>query len=86
VSIRSKESSAKPPFALLITSLHAAGRDSQKGLHRFFFIKIASENPFLWTGMKDASAESRKNKSDAETSSALHDGLVLVFLSSRTKS
>jgi hypothetical protein len=23
-------------------------------------IKIASENPFLWTGMKDASAESRK--------------------------
>jgi MFS family permease len=24
------------------------------------FIKIASENPFLWTGMKDASAESRK--------------------------
>jgi hypothetical protein len=34
------------------------------------FIKIASENPFLWTGMKDASAESRKNKSDAETSSA----------------
>ena len=35
-----------------------------------FFIKIASENPFMWTGMKDASAESRKNKSDAETSSA----------------
>ena len=34
------------------------------------FIKIASENPFLWTGMKDASAGSRKNKSDAETSSA----------------
>jgi hypothetical protein len=33
-------------------------------------IKIASENPFLWTGMKDASAESRKNNSDAETSSA----------------
>ena len=25
-----------------------------------YFIKIASENPFLWTGMKDASAESRK--------------------------
>jgi len=24
------------------------------------FIKFASENPFLWTGMKDASAESRK--------------------------
>jgi hypothetical protein len=24
------------------------------------FIKIESENPFLWTGMKDASAESRK--------------------------
>jgi len=23
-------------------------------------IKFASENPFLWTGMKDASAESRK--------------------------
>jgi hypothetical protein len=25
-----------------------------------FFIKFASENPFLWTGMKDASDESRK--------------------------
>jgi len=34
------------------------------------FIKIASENPVLWTGMKGASAESRKKKSDAETSSA----------------
>jgi hypothetical protein len=34
------------------------------------FIKIAPENPVLWTGMKGASAESRKNKSDAETSSA----------------
>jgi hypothetical protein len=34
------------------------------------FIKIAPENPVLWTGMKSASAVSRKNKSDAETSSA----------------
>jgi len=25
-------------------------------------IKIASENPFLWTGMKDASAEGRKKQ------------------------
>jgi len=25
-----------------------------------FFIKSAPENPVLWTGMKDASAESRK--------------------------
>jgi hypothetical protein len=33
-------------------------------------IKIVLENPVLWTGMKGASAESRKNKSDAETSSA----------------
>ena len=39
-------------------------------LHAIRFIKIASENPVLWTGMKDAAAESRKNKSDAETSSA----------------
>jgi len=35
------------------------------------FINTAFENPVLWTGMKDASAESRKNKSDAETSSDL---------------
>jgi hypothetical protein len=34
------------------------------------FINIAPQNPVLWTGMKGASAESRKNKSDAETSSA----------------
>jgi hypothetical protein len=34
------------------------------------FIKTAPENPVLWTGMKGASAESRKNKPDAETSSA----------------
>jgi hypothetical protein len=33
-------------------------------------IKTAPDNPALWTGMKDASAESRKNNSDAETSSA----------------
>ncbi len=26
------------------------------------FIKIAPENPILWTGMKDASAESRKKQ------------------------
>jgi hypothetical protein len=35
-----------------------------------FFIKITPENPFLWTGMKGASAESRKNKPDAEIISA----------------
>jgi hypothetical protein len=34
------------------------------------FIKTAPENPVLWTRMKGASGESRKNKSDAETSSA----------------
>jgi hypothetical protein len=34
-------------------------REFQAG-HLCWFIKIASENPFLWTGMKDASAESRK--------------------------
>jgi len=34
---------------------------SSKRIFSFLmFIKIASENPFLWTGMKDASAESRK--------------------------
>jgi hypothetical protein len=27
------------------------------------FIKSASENPILWTGMKDASAEGRKKHS-----------------------
>jgi hypothetical protein len=31
------------------------------------FVKTASENPVLRTGMKGGSAESRKNKSDAET-------------------
>jgi hypothetical protein len=36
-----------------------------------FFIEIAPENPVLWPGMKCASAGSRKNKSDAETSSDL---------------
>jgi hypothetical protein len=40
-----------------------------------FFIKIAPENPVLWTGMNGASAESGKNKSDAETS--------LIFISPR---
>jgi hypothetical protein len=39
------------------------------------FIKIAPENPVLWMGMKGASAESRKNKSDAEAS--------LIFISPR---
>jgi len=34
------------------------------------FIKTAPENPVLWTGMKGASAEGRKRKPDAETSSA----------------
>jgi len=33
----------------------------KKSMKNFKFIKIVSENPFLWTGMKDASAESRKN-------------------------
>jgi len=37
----------------------------------YYFIKIPPENPVLWTGMKGASAEGRKNKSDAETSSDL---------------
>ena len=46
-------------------------RTSGKGIEGgTAFIKIAPENPILWTGMKGASAESRKNKSDAETSSA----------------
>jgi hypothetical protein len=56
----------------LITYLPAAGRDSTKGLHRFFFIKIASENPFLWTGMKDASADSR-GKADQMLKQVQHD-------------
>jgi hypothetical protein len=34
------------------------------------FVKTASENPVLWRGMKGMPAESRKNASDAETSSA----------------
>ena len=42
------------------------------------FIKIVSENPILWMGMKGASAESRKNNSDAETS--------LIFISPRFRS
>ncbi len=42
----------------------SGGRESR-------FIKIAPKNPVLWTGMKGVSAESRKNKSDAETSSDL---------------
>jgi hypothetical protein len=49
-------------------------RSPQRGSPTFFwienFIKTAPENPVLWTGMKGASAESRKNKPDAETSSA----------------
>jgi len=36
-----------------------------------YFIKTAPENPVLWTGMKGASAESRKKVNrDPETSSA----------------
>jgi hypothetical protein len=35
------------------------------------FIEIAPENPVLRTEMKGVSAESRKNESDAETSSDL---------------
>jgi hypothetical protein len=38
--------------------------------HAGDFIKIAPENPILWTGIKGASAESRRDESDAETSSA----------------
>jgi len=34
-----------------------------------YFIKIAPENPVLWTEMKGVSAESRKKKQDAETNS-----------------
>jgi hypothetical protein len=44
-------------------------------LHVGNFIKIAPENPVLWTGIKGASAESRKDESDAETS--------LIFISPR---
>jgi hypothetical protein len=36
------------------------------------FIKIASENPFLWTGMKDASADSR-GKADQMLKQVQHD-------------
>jgi hypothetical protein len=42
---------------------------------RSYLLKIAPEKPVLWTGMKGASPESRKNKSDAETS--------LIFISPR---
>jgi hypothetical protein len=34
------------------------------------FIKIAAQNPVLWTGMKGGLLKAEKNKSDAETSSA----------------
>jgi hypothetical protein len=45
--------------SLAMTLRHSLeGRGSHKGCLKF--IKIASENPFLWMGMKDASAESRK--------------------------
>jgi hypothetical protein len=36
---------------------------------------LTPQNPVLWTGMKGASAGSRKNESDAETS--------LIFISPR---
>ena len=36
------------------------------------FIKIASENPFLWTGMKDVSADSR-GKADQMLKQVQHD-------------
>jgi len=35
------------------------------------FIKIAPEIPVLWAGMQGASAEGRKSRPDAETSSDL---------------
>jgi hypothetical protein len=44
---------------------------NRKAPFRGFFIKTTPENPVLWTGMKGASAESRKNNLDAETSSDL---------------
>jgi hypothetical protein len=34
------------------------------------FIKIAAQNPVLWTGMKGGLLKAEKNKSDVETSSA----------------
>jgi hypothetical protein len=34
------------------------------------FVQIVPENPVLWTGMKSASPESRKNDSEAQKSSA----------------
>jgi hypothetical protein len=40
-------------------------RQAKKQIEQFnlsVFIKSASENPVLWTGMKDASAESRKKQ------------------------
>jgi len=40
--------------------MRIADLKSQKALIFFLFIKVAPENPVLWTGMKDASAESRK--------------------------
>jgi len=41
-----------------------------------FFIKIASENPFLWTGMKDASAEGRKKTNQMLKQVQKHDMTV----------
>jgi hypothetical protein len=35
-----------------------------------YFFKTTSENPVLWTDMKDESAEGRKSRPDAEASSA----------------
>jgi hypothetical protein len=40
-----------------------------------FFIKIESENPVLWTGMKSASAEGRK-KSNQMLKRVQHDNRV----------
>jgi len=46
---------------------------------------MAPENPVLWTGMKDASAESRK-QANQMLKQVQHDmGSVPIFLSSRTR-
>jgi hypothetical protein len=52
---------------------------------QYSFIKFASENPFLWTRMKDASAESRKQVNQM-LNRVQHDTVVRFwsFLSSRT--
>jgi hypothetical protein len=37
-------------------------REDKSGMVSSLFVKSASQNPVLWTGMKDASAKGRKKQ------------------------